>query len=177
MWNIKNFKKLRASRYYSVSKFQDNYLESIDLLHFLISLENLELENIRFVHKKELLKVLEYVFQKYRLYSIESNYLSWFTFINKFVPFYISEREYIIIILILKLKDQIWGYHMYDYDFYYNVALNYIESCKRYILFHKILKDDTVRLTENIYPRLYDFPWESTLNKKYSIDKECYKAS
>jgi hypothetical protein len=39
-------------------------------------LDNVDIDKIRFKDKKELLKVLEYVFKKYRLYKVNSIYLS-----------------------------------------------------------------------------------------------------
>ena len=174
MWNVKNFQKLRASRYYNVSKYQSNYFKSDELSFFIMMLENVDIDKIRYTHKKELLKVLEYVFEKYRLYSIKSCYLSWFTFINRYVPFKISEREYILLEVILKLKEQLGWYYMYHYSFYYNITLNYIENCKRYIIFHKILKDSKEKVLDNTDPKFFNFPWECCLNKRYSIDKENY---
>ena len=63
---------------------------------------------------------------------------------------------------------------MYHYNIYYNVALNYIENCKRYIIFHKILKDDKIKVLENTDPKFYNFPWSCLLNDRYSIDRENY---
>jgi hypothetical protein len=38
-------------------------------------LENINIDHIRYSEKKELLRVLEYIFEKYRFYLIKSNYL------------------------------------------------------------------------------------------------------
>jgi len=174
MWNVKNFQKLRASRYYNAYKVHEDYSKKDDFSLFLIMLDTIDIDKIRFREKKELLKVLEYIFEKYRLHKIESIYLSWFSFINKYIPYNISEREYVILELILRLKNQLWGYYRKHYNIYYNIALNYIENCKRYIIFHKILKDDKKRALENTNPKFYNFPWKCLLNEKYSIDKEYY---
>lgn len=153
----------------------DDYSKKNDFSAFIMMLENVDIDKIRFRDKKELLKVLEYVFEKYRLYEINTIYLSWYTFINKYCPYLISEREYLILVLILKLKTQLWWYYLNHYNIYYNIALNYIENCKRYIIFHKILKDNKKKVLENTDPRFFDFPWECLLNKKLSIDKNKYK--
>jgi|SaaInlStandDraft_4_1057021.scaffolds.fasta_scaffold08441_2 hypothetical protein len=174
MWNVKNFQKLRASRYYSVYKFYEDYSKKDDLSGFIMMLDNIDIDKIRYKDKKELLKVLEYVFKNYRLYKVDSIYLSWFTFINKYTNFKVSEREYLILELIIRLKEQLWWYYMYHYNIYYNVALNYIENCKRYIIFHKILKDDKIKVLENTDPKFYNFPWSCLLNDRYSIDRENY---
>ena len=174
MWNVRNLGKLRASRYYNVYKFYEDYSKKDDFSVFIMMLENVDIDKIRFRDKKDLLKVLEYVFEKYRLYQIESSYLSWFTFINKYTHFKVSEREYIILELILKLKVQLWGYYMCHYNVYYNIALNYLENCKRYIVFHDILKDDKIRVLDNTDPKFLNFPGDCLLNDKLSIDKEKY---
>jgi len=174
MWNVKNFERLRSSRYYNVYKFHEDYSKREDLSAFIMMLDNVDIDKIRFKDKKELLKVLEYVFKKYRLYKVNSIYLSWFTFINKYSNFKVSEREYLILELILRLKNQLGGYYMYNYNIYYNIALNYIENCKRYIIFHKILKDDKKKVLENTDPKFYNFPWGCCLNDKLSINKEYY---
>lgn len=175
MWNVKNLKKLRWSRYYNNYKFHEDYLNKNDFSAFIMMLECIDIDKVRFSDKKELLRVLEFVFEKYRLYEIDSIYLSWFTFINKYVPFKISEREYIILELILRLKEQLGWYYMKHYNIYYNIALNYIENCKRYLVFHKILKDSKIKLLENTDPRFFNFPWDCLLNNKFSINKENYK--
>ena len=175
MWNVKNFEKLRTSRYYNVYEYHQDYSENNDFSAFIMMLENIDINKIRFRDKKDLLKVLEYIFEKYRLYKINNTYLSWFTFINKYTPFKISEREYIILEVMLKLKEQLWWYYMKHYNIYYNIALNYIENCKRYIIFHKILRDDKKKVLENTDPRFFDFPWDCCLNDRLSINKEHYK--
>ena len=174
MWNVKNFERLKTSRYYNVYKYYEDYSKKNDFSSFIMMLENVDIDKIRFRDKKELLKILEFIFEKYRLYQINSTFLSWFTFINKYCTFNISEREYIILELILRLKLQLWWYYMKHYNIYYNIALNYIENCKRYIIFHKILKDDNRKVLENTDPRFFNFPWNCILNKKFSINKEYY---
>lgn len=176
MWNVKNFERLRSSRYYNVYKFHEDYSKKNDFSSFIMMLECIDINKIRFRDKKELLKVLEFIFEKYRLYEIDSTYLSWFTFINKYTPFKISEREYLILELILKLKEQLGWYYMKHYNIYYNIALNYIENCKRYLIFHKILKDDKIKALENTDPRFFNFPWKCVLNEKLSINKKYYKS-
>lgn len=175
MWNVKNFEKLRSSKYYNCNKFYEDYTTNNDFSSFILILESLDIDKIRFKDKKEILKVLEYIFEKYRLYKIESTYLSNFVFINKYCPFLISEREYIILEFILRLKEQIGWYYLKHYNIYYNIALNYIEHCKRYLIFHKILKDNKVKALENTDPRFFNFPWKCLLNKKFYIDKDKYK--
>ena len=174
MWNVRNFQKLKASRYYNVYKFHEDYTIMNDFSAFIMMLENVDINKIRFKDKKDLLKVLEYIFEKYRLYKIDSVYLSWFTFINKYSPFNISEREYIILELIIRLKNQLGWYYMKNYNIYYNIALNYIENCKRYIVFHKILKDDKKKVLENTDPKFFNFPWNCCLNNRLSISNEHY---
>jgi len=174
-WHVRNFNRLRFSKYYNVLKYHNNYTENQDFSAFMMMLENIDIDRIRYKEKKELLRVLEYIFENYRLYKVKSTYLSWFTFINKYCDFYISEREYIVLEYILKLKEQLWGYYMKHYNIYYNIALNYIENCKRYLTFHKVLKDDKVKALENTDPRFYNFPWECILNERLSINKEYYK--
>jgi len=174
-WNVKNFNRLRSHKYFNFYKIYDDYKENDDFSVFIMNLEAIDIDNIRFRDKKELLKVLEFIFEKYRLYQVKSVYLSWFTFINRFTPFYISEREYIILELILRLKEQLWWYYMKHYNFYYNIALNYIENCKRYIIFHKVLRDDKEKPLENSDPSFFNFPWDCILNDKLYINKEFYK--
>lgn len=160
--------------YYNVCKIDEDYSKKDDFSAFIMMLENVDIDKIRFRDKKDLLKVLEYIFEKYRLYEVNSIYLSWFTFINKYTPFKISEREYLVLEYILRLKNQLGWYYMNHYNIYYNIALNYIENCKRYIVFHKILKDDKEKVLENTDPRFFNFPWDCLLNEKYSISKEYY---
>ncbi len=174
-WHQKNFNKLRACRYYNTYYYNKNYLNEDNFSEFIILIENIDINKIRFKEKKELLKVLEYIFQKYRLYQIKSNYLCWFTFINKYCPFLISEREYIILEYILRLKEQLWWYYMKHYNIYHNIALNYIENCKRYLYFHKILRYDNERKVENIDPRFFTFPWDFKMNEKLRIENMYYK--
>jgi hypothetical protein len=38
-------------------------------------IENINIDQIRYIEKKELLRVLEYIFEKYRFYLIKSSYL------------------------------------------------------------------------------------------------------
>jgi hypothetical protein len=59
-----------------VYKFHEDYSKNDDLSGFIMMLDNIEIDNIRFRDKKDLLKVLEYVFKKYRLYKVDSIYLS-----------------------------------------------------------------------------------------------------
>lgn len=176
MWVRKNFERLRGSIYYNSYRFVSDYRERNNLSLFIIMLENIDINHIRYKEKKELLKVLEYVFEKYRLHSIESNYLKWYTFINNYCPFLISEREYIILEYILRLKEQLWWYYMQHYNIYYNIALDYISKYKKYDYFHNKYHNIKEKTFDKTKPSFYNFPWKYTCDEKGFIGKIYYKS-
>jgi hypothetical protein len=59
-----------------VYKVYENYSKRDDLSGFIMMLDNIDIDKIRYREKKELLKVLEYIFKNYRLYKLDSIYLS-----------------------------------------------------------------------------------------------------
>jgi hypothetical protein len=59
-----------------VYEYYQDYSENNDFSAFIMMLDNIDINKIRFRDKKDLLKVLEYIFEKYRLYKINNTYLS-----------------------------------------------------------------------------------------------------
>jgi hypothetical protein len=59
-----------------VYKFHEDYSKKDDLSGFIMMLDNIDIDKVRYRDKKELLKVLEYIFKSYRLYKVDSIYLS-----------------------------------------------------------------------------------------------------
>lgn len=175
MWIRKDFLNLKSSRYYNTYKFVPDYAERSDLAVFVMMIENIDINLIRFSEKKELLKVLEYIFEKYRLYKVKSSYLNWFYFINKYCPFLVSEREYIVLEYILRLKEQLWWYYMNYYNIYFNIALDYIGKYKRYNFYHNKLHGLKDKPFDKTMPNFNNFPSDYDFNKKGFINKDYFK--
>ena len=175
MWVRKSFEKLKTSRYYNINNFDSNYKENSDLSVFIIMVENINIDQIRYIEKKELLRVLEYIFEKYRFYLIKSSYLEWYSFINNYCSFSISEREYIILEYILRLKEQLGWYYMKHYNIYYNIALDYLSKYKNYNHFHNKYHNKKDNPYDKTKPSFHNFPWEFICNKYGFIDKKCFK--
>ncbi|MDD3794063.1 MAG: hypothetical protein PHI37_04575 [Candidatus Gracilibacteria bacterium] len=152
----RNFERLKASRYYNFHSFFSDYRENNNIILFLIELENIDLNQIRFSEKKILLQVLEYIFKNYRLSDLKSNYLKGFIFKSNYCGFEISEREYIILEKILILKEQLGGYYMTHYNIYYNIALDYINETKKYIIKNNINPFDKILADFKNFPGNYE---------------------
>ncbi len=168
MWVRKNFERLKTSRYYNFCNYFSDYKENNNFTIFLIELENIDLNQLRYSEKKMLLRVLEYIFKNYRLYDLNDKYLSGFIFKNSYCPFQISERDYIILEKMLILKEQLWGYYLNNYNIYYNIALDYINELKKYIF-----KND-IKPFDKILPNILSFPWDFQF-ENCEIKKENYK--
>lgn len=176
MWVRKNLERLRSFRYYNTDNFISDYSETSDLAIFIMMVENINTDQIRYREKKELLRVLEYIFEKYRLYSINTTYLQWYSFINNYCPFLISEREYIILEYILRLKEQLWWYYMKHYNIYYNIALDYISKYKKYNYFHNKYHNKKDNPFDKTKPSFHTFPWQYECDEKGFINKNSYMA-
>lgn len=170
----KNFEKLKLSKSYNISEYIGDYIEKNDLLIFIMLLENVDLNCIKFRDKKELLNVLEYIFQKYRLFLIKWNYLNWYFFINNYFPFLIWEREYLILEKILILKNQLWWYYKKHYNFYYNIALDYINKYKIYNYYHLKVHKIKNDFFDKTNPNFLNFPWDYSIDDKWFITRDSY---
>ncbi len=174
MWFRKNFEILRSLDCYNCYKVIDNYQNNNQLLNFLITLDTIDINQIRYKEKKELLKVLEFIFKNYRLYQIKWIYMSWYSFVNNYCSFIVSEREYVIIEKILLLKEQLWWYYMNNYSTYYNIALDYISKYTMYNNIHNVYHKKKDKPFDKTKPDFKSFPWDYSFNKYWFVDSKFY---
>jgi hypothetical protein len=84
---------------------------------------------IRFRDQKELLEVLKFILDNYRLYTIESWYLEWRVFENNFHPKDIWFREAMVASLIYELQINLWYYD----ELSLNICTDYLTRYKTHL--------------------------------------------
>jgi hypothetical protein len=127
---------MRANKYFNDTYSHIWYEYDKQLVLFLIDIDNIldeiyskKMIWIRFRDQKELLEVLKFILDNYRLYTIESWYLEWRVFENNFHPKSIWAREAMVASLIYELQGNLWYYD----ELSLNICTDYLTRYKTHL--------------------------------------------
>ena len=165
--------RLKASKYYTDRYIYSDYCDDLELIVFITDIDNIlnEVYNtkciwIRYSEQKELLKVLNFILNNYKLYKINNIYLHWNYYKNNYHYNLVWPREALISSLIYEISKNLW----YLNSKAYNICLDFLNnySCK---LMNCDIKKERIgmELTKELC-----FNWNYSLSANWKIDEKYY---
>ncbi len=151
----------------------NDYYNDLELTIFITNIDNILDEVystkciwIRYSEQKELLNVLNYILNNYKLYKLETIFLNWNYYTSNYHYNLVWPREALVSSLIYELSKNLW-YLNYKAS---NICVDFLNnySCK---LFEKNISIDKISFK---LKRELLFSWNYSLLSNWKIDKQYF---